>query len=48
MDVVKRVTMDQLLQIMRKLRQECPWDQAQTPQTLTRYAIEEAYEVEAA
>ncbi|ALH94312.1 nucleoside triphosphate pyrophosphohydrolase [Acinetobacter equi] len=40
--------MDQLLQIMRKLRQECPWDQAQTPQTLTRYAIEEAYEVEAA
>lgn len=40
--------MDQLLQIMQKLRQECPWDQEQTPQSLTRYAIEEAYEVEAA
>ncbi|OTG86625.1 nucleoside triphosphate pyrophosphohydrolase [Acinetobacter sp. ANC 4558] len=40
--------MDQLLHIIQKLRKECPWDQAQTPQTLTRYAIEEAYEVEAA
>ena len=40
--------MDQLLQIMQKLRQECPWDQEQTPQSLTKYAIEEAYEVEAA
>ena len=37
-----------LLQIMQRLRQECPWDQAQTPQSLTRYAIEEAYEVDAA
>lgn len=33
---------------MRELREKCPWDQAQTPQSLTRYAIEEAYEVEAA
>ena len=33
---------------MRELREKCPWDQKQTPQTLTRYAIEEAYEVEAA
>lgn len=33
---------------MQTLRQECPWDREQTPQTLTRYAIEEAYEVEAA
>lgn len=31
---------------MERLRQECPWDKKQTPQTLTRYAIEEAYEVE--
>ncbi|GAA5019353.1 nucleoside triphosphate pyrophosphohydrolase [Acinetobacter puyangensis] len=38
--------MQQLLQIMQKLRAECPWDRAQTPQSLTRYAIEEAYEVE--
>ena len=40
--------MQQLLEIMQTLREKCPWDQAQTPQSLTRYAIEEAYEVEAA
>ncbi|MBL8322854.1 MAG: nucleoside triphosphate pyrophosphohydrolase [Acinetobacter sp.] len=40
--------MEQLLNIMRELREKCPWDQQQTPQSLTRYAIEEAYEVEAA
>lgn len=33
---------------MQELRQKCPWDQQQTPESLTRYAIEEAYEVEAA
>ncbi len=38
----------QLLAVMTRLRNECPWDQKQTPQSLTRYAIEEAYEVEAA
>jgi len=38
----------QLLAVMSRLRRECPWDQKQTPQSLTRYAIEEAYEVEAA
>lgn len=31
---------------MQELRAKCPWDQAQTPESLTRYAIEEAYEVE--
>lgn len=40
--------MQQLLEIMRELRQKCPWDREQTPQSLTRYAIEEAYEVEQA
>lgn len=40
--------MQQLLDIMQLLREKCPWDQAQTPHSLTRYAIEEAYEVEAA
>lgn len=40
--------MEQLLAIMKKLRAECPWDREQTPETLTRYAIEEAYEVEEA
>ena len=40
--------MDKLLTVMRELREKCPWDQQQTPQSLTKYAIEEAYEVEAA
>ena len=40
--------MDELLAVMRELREKCPWDQQQTPQSLTKYAIEEAYEVEAA
>lgn len=38
----------ELLAIMQELRQKCPWDREQTPLSLTRYAIEEAYEVEAA
>src|SRR5690554_3918319 len=40
--------MEQLLKVMRELREKCPWDQQQTPESLTKYAIEEAYEVEAA
>ena len=40
--------MQQLLNIMRELREKCPWDHEQTPLSLTPYAIEEAYEVEAA
>ena len=40
--------MEKLLNIMQTLREKCPWDQAQTPESLTRYAIEEAYEVEEA
>lgn len=40
--------MEKLLDIMQTLRLECPWDREQTPLSLTRYAIEEAYEVEAA
>ena len=40
--------MDQLLAVMKQLREQCPWDQKQTPESLTRYAIEEAYEVESA
>ena len=38
--------MEKLLSIMQTLREKCPWDQAQTPMSLTRYSIEEAYEVE--
>lgn len=41
-------SMQNLLAIMQRLRQECPWDKKQTPQSLTPYAIEEAYEVEQA
>lgn len=40
--------MEKLLNIMQQLREECPWDREQTPETLTQYAIEEAYEVEEA
>lgn len=40
--------MEQLLSVMRELREKCPWDKKQTPESLTPYAIEEAYEVEAA
>ncbi|HIK28312.1 MAG: nucleoside triphosphate pyrophosphohydrolase [Oscillatoriaceae bacterium SKW80] len=38
----------QLIEIVAKLRSPdggCPWDKAQTPQTLIPYIIEEAYEV---
>lgn len=41
-------TITDLLAIMQRLRRECAWDKKQTPRSLTPYAIEEAYEVEAA
>ncbi len=41
-------TFDDFLQIVRRLRRECPWDREQTPQTLKRFFIEEVYEVGAA
>lgn len=34
-----------LLSIMKRLRQECPWDAKQTHKSLQRYLIEESYEV---
>jgi XTP/dITP diphosphohydrolase len=40
--------LQQLIEVVAKLRSPdggCPWDLAQTPQTLTPYVIEEAYEV---
>lgn len=40
--------LQELINIVAKLRSPdggCPWDLAQTPQTLTPYVIEEAYEV---
>jgi XTP/dITP diphosphohydrolase len=33
-----------LVTIMKRLRQECPWDRKQTPQSLRQYILEEAYE----
>ncbi len=40
-------TFDQLVNIMRKLRAPggCPWDAEQTHESLTRYLLEETYEV---
>lgn len=37
--------MAELAETTRLLRDQCPWDIKQTHQTLTRYLIEEAYEV---
>jgi len=34
-----------LLQIMKRLRSECPWDKEQTAQSLRQYILEETYEV---
>jgi MazG family protein len=34
-----------LLDIMRRLRRECPWDKKQTPLSLRQYILEEAFEV---
>lgn len=36
---------EQLLNIMKRLRRECPWDAKQDHQSLKRYLIEECYEV---
>ena len=34
-----------LIEIMYKLRKECPWDKEQTPESLRQYVLEETYEV---
>src|ERR1700754_2418952 len=34
-----------LLEVMKRLREGCPWDQQQTFDTIAPYTIEEAYEV---
>ena len=41
-------SIERLLSLMRRLRDPghgCPWDRAQTPATLVRHTLEEAYEV---
>ncbi len=37
-----------LLEVMKRLRAECPWDKVQTFETIAPYTIEEAYEVASA
>ena len=36
---------DELVGIVKKLREECPWDMEQTDESLSRHLIEEAYEL---
>ena len=36
---------DELIGIVKKLREECPWDMEQTHESLSRHLIEEAYEL---
>ena len=36
---------DRLLTIMDQLREQCPWDQKQTMETLRHLTIEETYEL---
>lgn len=43
---MKRQTLDDLKKVMVSLRAGCPWDQKQTPESLTPYAVEEALELE--
>lgn len=47
LETLQRFDLWDLTRIMRRLRQPggCPWDAAQTHRTLSRYLIEEAYEV---
>ncbi len=48
MDPLKESDWKQLRHLMQRLRDPesgCPWDVAQTPETLVRHTIEEAYEV---
>ena len=36
---------NKLVEIMDRLRKECPWDKQQTHESLRKYILEEAYEV---
>jgi tetrapyrrole methylase family protein / MazG family protein len=35
----------EFVDVVRRLREECPWDREQTHESLTKYVLEEAYEV---
>src|SRR5688572_6546519 len=38
-------TLDRALELVRFLRLNCPWDAAQTPESLVPYLLEESHEV---
>jgi XTP/dITP diphosphohydrolase len=41
---MSRSALIDLVEVMDRLRQECPWDREQTHASLTRYLLEETYE----
>lgn len=49
-EMVRPTQMDRLVRVVAQLRAPdgCPWDRVQTPESLTPYVIEEAYEAVAA
>ena len=43
-DPATRPALLELVEVMDRLRRECPWDREQTHESLTRYLLEETYE----
>lgn len=41
---MSRPALLELVEVMDRLRRECPWDREQTHESLTRYLLEETYE----
>ncbi|MGQ0813211.1 MAG: nucleoside triphosphate pyrophosphohydrolase [Gemmatimonadota bacterium] len=41
----EKTVLDRALELVRFLRKDCPWDAAQTPQSLVPYLLEESHEV---
>jgi MazG family protein len=48
MDSIHWVVFDELLEVVRRLRQECPWDRKQTVDTTRPLVLNEAYELDEA
>lgn len=38
-------SLEELIEVFEKVRQNCPWDKAQTHQSIAKYTLEEAYEL---
>ena len=45
MGACEKAVLDRALELVRFLRQNCPWDAAQTPHSLLPYLLEESHEV---